>query len=69
MQKPGNLIGVGHHALFTDKDGKLRIVFHAHNSSTQIHPRQMYISTVNFEMRNGKEVMTIDKNYITPILK
>lgn len=69
LQKPGNLVGVGHHALFTDKDGKLRIVFHAHNSSTQIHPRQMYISTVNFETRDGKEVMTIDKNYITPILK
>jgi beta-xylosidase len=69
LQKPGNLVGVGHHALFTDKDGKLRIVFHAHNSSTQIHSRQMYISTVNFDMRDGKEVMTIDKNYITPILK
>jgi hypothetical protein len=24
---------------------------------------------VNFEMRDGKEVMTIDKNYIIPILK
>lgn len=69
LQKPGNLVGVGHHALFTDKDGKLRIVFHAHNSATKIHPRQMYISTVNFETRDGKEVMTIDKNYITPILK
>lgn len=69
LQKPGNLVGVGHHALFTDKDGKLRIVFHAHNSGTKIHPRQMYISTVNFEKRDGKEVMTIDKNYITPILK
>lgn len=69
LQKPGNLIGVGHHALFIDKDGKLRIVFHAHNSATKIHPRQMYISTVNFEKRDGKEIMTIDKNYITPILK
>ena len=69
LQKPGNLVGVGHHALFTDKGGKLRIVFHAHNSATKIHPRQMYISTVNFEKRDGKEIMTIDKNYITPILK
>lgn len=69
LQKTGNLVGVGHHALFTDKEGKLRIVFHAHNSTTKIHPRQMYISTVNFEMHDGKEVMTIDKNYEVPILK
>lgn len=69
LQKPGKLVGVGHHAIFTDKEGKLRIVFHAHNNNTQIHPRKMYISTVNFEMHDGKEIMTIDKNYITPILK
>jgi hypothetical protein len=29
----------------------------------------MYISTVNFETRDGKEIMVIDKNYTTPILK
>ncbi len=69
LQKPGNLVGVGHHAIFTDKEGKMRIVFHAHNGTTKIHPRNMYISTVNFEMKDGKEVMTIDKNYTTPILK
>jgi beta-xylosidase len=69
LQKPGNLVGVGHHAIFTDKEGNLRIVFHAHNSVTKIHPRQMYIGTVKFEKQNGKEVMTIDKNYITPKLK
>jgi len=69
LQKPGNLVGVGHSAMFTDKDGKLRIVFHAHNSATKIHPRYMYISTVSFENKNGKEVMVIDKNYLTPTLK
>jgi len=68
LQKPGRLVGIGHSALFTDKEGKLRIVFHAHNSITQIHPRHMYISTVNFVKVEGKEVMEIDKNYITPVL-
>jgi beta-xylosidase len=66
FQKPGDLVGVGHSAMFTDKEGKLRIVFHAHNSTAKIHPRHMYISTVNFENKAGKEVMTIDKNFITP---
>lgn len=68
FQKPGNLVGVGHSAMFTDKDGKLRIVFHAHNSTTKIHPRHMYISTVSFENKGGKEVMVIDKNFIVPTL-
>jgi hypothetical protein len=29
----------------------------------------MYISTVRFESRDGKEVMVIDENYMTPELK
>ncbi|MFY9152288.1 MAG: glycoside hydrolase family 43 protein [Prolixibacteraceae bacterium] len=69
LQKPGELVGIGHSAMFTGKDGKLRIVFHAHNSKTQIHPRHMYISSVSFENKDGKEIMVIDKNYITPVLK
>jgi len=69
IQKPGELVGIGHSAMFTDKEGKLRIVFHAHNSTTKIHPRNMYISTVNFKIKAGKEIMVIDKNYTTPILK
>ena len=69
LQKPENLVGVGHSAMFTDKDGKLRIVFHAHNNATKIHPRYMYISTVSFENKNGTEVMVIDKNFLTPTLK
>ncbi len=69
FQKPGELVGVGHSAMFTDKAGKLRIVFHAHNSKTKIHPRHMYISSVSFENKDGREVMVIDKNYLTPLLK
>ncbi|HZL09552.1 MAG TPA: glycoside hydrolase family 43 protein [Prolixibacteraceae bacterium] len=69
LQKPGELVGIGHSAMFTDKEGKLRIVFHAHNSSTKIHPRHMYIGTVRFEKKNGNNVMVIDKDYMTPILK
>lgn len=69
LQKPGDLQGVGHSAMFTDKNGKLRIVFHAHNSSTSIHPRNMYISTVRFVNKNGTEMIDIDTDYITPVLK
>jgi beta-xylosidase len=68
LQKPGDLTGVGHSAMFTDKEGKLRIVFHAHNNISVIHPRHMYISTVRFVRRGVKEVMEVDKGYLTPLL-
>lgn len=69
LQKPGELVGVGHSAMFTDKEDKLRIVFHAHASTIKIHPRHMYIGSVQFENRNGKEIMVIDPNYMTPVQK
>ncbi|WP_346856065.1 glycoside hydrolase family 43 protein [uncultured Draconibacterium sp.] len=69
LQKPDGLAGVGHSAMFKDKDGKLRIVFHAHQSNSEIHPRCMHIGTVGFEMEDGKEIMTIDDDFITPVLK
>jgi beta-xylosidase len=69
FQKPKDLVGVGHSAMFTDKEGQLSIVFHAHNSKTEIHPRHMYISKVGFEMKDGKEIMTIDEDFLTPVLK
>ncbi|MDR1742650.1 MAG: glycoside hydrolase family 43 protein [Dysgonamonadaceae bacterium] len=66
LQNPGDLVGVGHSALFTDKAGKLRIVFHAHKDKNNIHPRAMYIGNVSFEEVNGVDRMKIDKDYITP---
>ncbi len=54
--------------MFTDKEGKLRIVFHAHKDKSNIHPRAMYIGTVNFENVNGTDRMRISKEYITPKL-
>lgn len=68
LQKPGDLVGVGHNAIFTDKDGVLRVVFHAHRSETSIHPRYMNISTLSFVEKEGGVVMHIDQDYFTPVL-
>lgn len=48
FQKPKHLVGVGHNAIFKDKEGKLKSVFHAHRSATFIHPRDMYVTDVSF---------------------
>ena len=68
LQKPGELVGVGHSAMFTDKVGKLRIVYHAHKDKEKIHPRAMYIGEVSFENVNGVDRMRISEGYITPEL-
>ena len=68
LQFPGDLVGVGHSAMFKDKTGRLRIVFHAHNSKEKIHPRNMFISNVMFRYRDGAYMMEIDKKYMVPQL-
>jgi len=69
LQKPGDLVGVGHSATFTDKEGNLRIVFHSHQNKSTIHPRRMHISTVTFQKKGDKDVMVIDDNYMSPTLE
>ena len=69
LQKPGDLVGVGHSAMFTDKSGKLRIVFHAHCDEQKIHPRHMYISDVSFRFHDGSYQMVIDSEYLVPHLE
>lgn len=44
--KGTHLEGVGHNSVFTDLDGNLRIVFHAHSASGYLGGRYMYIATL-----------------------
>lgn len=68
LQKPGNLVGVGHSAMFTDKKGDLRIVFHAHHDENNIHPRKMYITKAGFEKVGGVDKLYFEKQYEIPVL-
>lgn len=68
LQKPEDLVGVGHSAMFRDKKGKLRIVFHAHYSKERIHPRGMYIADVVFT-KGKNPVMKIGKKILRPTYK
>lgn len=69
LQKPGELVGVGHSALFTDREGRLRIVYHAHKDTSHIHPRGMYIGHVSFESSGETDSLRIGKVYDIPVLK
>jgi len=42
-----DLVGTGHHSIF-DTDNKKLIVYHAHNSSTYVKPRKIYINEISF---------------------
>ena len=68
LQKPGDLIGVGHSAMFYDKNGDLRIVYHAHYDDKKIHPRKMIIGSVGFKNVDGVEKMFINEQYLSPVL-
>ena len=52
LRRWDDLVGTGHHSLFYDKEGILRIVFHAHNSTEAVHDRLMYIGTMTFRSNN-----------------
>lgn len=65
FQKPADLVGVGHSAIFRDKEGKLRMVFHAHHDKENVHPRLMYIADVIFS-EDKTPVMKIGGNIIAP---
>ena len=64
----GRLEGVGHSAMFRDKDGNLRIVFHAHKAPGKVHPREMYISPVSFT-GDSVPVMQISADNIIKAVK
>ncbi len=69
LQKPKSLVGAGHSCTFTDKNGNLKVVFHAHQSEKEIHPRNMYITSAGFKNVNGVPKLFIDSDYEVPTLK
>lgn len=67
LRRPSEkLFGTGHGAVFTDRDGKERYVFHAHHNDTTVHPRLLHIADIN--IMDGR--VSIDRNSIfTPGLE
>ena len=64
LRRPAGFVGSGHHAFFHDKEGGLRIVFHAHFSPEQMFPRRVLIGTAAF--REGR--LTVDPEILQPVV-
>jgi hypothetical protein len=69
LQKPEGLFGTGHHCLFTDKEGQLRMAFHAHHSETEVNPREMYTTSVSFVPGSRRDVLTVSPEYQPAYIK
>ena len=67
LQKPKDLEGTGHSAIFKDAAGKLKIVYHAHHSHGVYGTRYIYISDVSFNP-GTPDVLTVSKDYEIPRL-
>lgn len=65
LRRWDDLVGTGHHSLFYDKEGILRIVFHAHNSKESVQTRLMYIGTMQFR---GSNLVMLNDPIIRPTL-
>ena len=65
LRRWDDLYGTGHHSLFYDKEGQLRIVFHAHHDKDNVGPRLMYIGTMQFR---GTNLVMLNDPIIRPTL-
>lgn len=69
LQSPDGLVGVGHHAIFRDRKGRQRVVFHSHCGEACIHPRTMHITGLEFRKQPGmNDKLIISPDYYTPTL-
>lgn len=66
LRRVHGLVGVGHHSFFRDKKGRLRIAFHAHKSTSKVHPRDMHIGFVEFRKNptGGPDILYINPKKI-----
>lgn len=63
LRKAG-LSGTGHHSFFRDREGRLRIVFHAHHSEGRADPRFMCIAGADFAEVGGERTIRVDDDVI-----
>jgi len=70
LQKPGNLVGVGHCSFFYDNNRTLNIVYHSHYDKNNIHPRKVHINQCKFiaDPNGGPDMLTVVEPVLTPVV-
>lgn len=59
--------GPGHHCfIMSPDDSEMFIAYHCHKSSTELHPRGLYIDRVEFTENNGNEILYVYGPTVTP---
>ena len=64
LHKCDGLVGVGHGAPFVDMEGKMRYVFHAHKSESEIHPRNSFV----VDMFVKDSIVSLGGNIVRPMV-
>lgn len=64
------LNGSGHGDLFTDKQGNLKYVFHAHNDNNNVLPRRTFMVSLKFvpDSKSGIDKVIIDSQSISDVV-
>ena len=67
LRRRDGALGTGHHSLFRDKQGKWRIVYHAHHTAEphKVHPRCMYIADLEIGGTEGNPRLRVGGKTIT----
>ncbi|MBE6640167.1 MAG: hypothetical protein E7619_01145 [Ruminococcaceae bacterium] len=61
------IFGTGHHTLMTSAGGEMFIVYHRHQSQTEIHPRMVCMDRCEFvKQENGCDVLVVHGPTSTP---
>ncbi len=71
LQKPGNLVGVGHCSFFYDNNQSLKVVYHSHYDQQNVHPRKVHINDVHFvnDENYDYKILEVDISDLSPLIK
>lgn len=65
MIRKAGLYGTGHHSFFSDAQGRLKIVFHAHPDGTWHEPRHAYVASASYVTKGGEKTIEIGDDVVT----
>lgn len=53
--------GIGHHCILQKPNGEMALIYHAHRSPSQVHPRDLWLGSIRFEENEGNVRLVCSK--------